>query len=106
MNDLVNDINQDIKSLHMVKLGKIFLEPSQSNLSTEQINDMSQLYDLAKLFDANDPVGWIEDFNRSQPLNIEIAEKKTRIGKVLALANIYKNTKFKEMERKQQSRDF
>ena len=57
------------------------MSQAKSNLSTEQINDMSQLYDLAKLFDPTDPVGWIDDFNRSQPLNIEIAEKKKELVK-------------------------
>lgn len=93
MIDPVENAGDVVKQGHLSSLRDLFVEPSQSRLSSEQLTKLSALYDIAKEFDPDSPVDWIRDFSNCQQLDIEVGNENTRVGKVLALAEILKKTR-------------
>lgn len=81
---------------HLTELMKYFKEPCQVAWTEEGISKVVQLYDIACKADPEDPIDWIQQFDRSHPHNIEVGNEEGRLGKMLVMAEIYQTQNQKQ----------
>ena len=73
--------------------------PSRSNLNKNDLKQLNELYDIAYAEDKDNPIGWIADFDRVHPHDLEIGVETTRLGKILAFAKIHADQKKKSVSK-------
>lgn len=101
MSDLIPDARELQAQGDINTLQQIFFEASRLSWSDSEVRDLYELYEIAKKEDEQDPVGWIQDFNRSHPKKLDVGdERMTRVQKILHMAKVFLDTKQAQEERK------
>ena len=103
MSEPVGDARELVKQDHVLKLEEHFKRqmPGRMKMSSEDRAKIEQIYSIAIIQDAEDPVGWVKDFDRSHPHNIEFGDEKDRLSIILTALDLYMNLRKQERERKE-----
>ena len=103
MTEAMGDAREMAKQDHVLKLEDHFKRqmPGRMKFSSEDRSKVEQIYNLALLHDMEDPVGWVKDFDRSHPHNMEFGDEKDRLSLILTALNLYVSLKKSERERKE-----
>lgn len=89
MSELIPDAHE-LKRLGDINILKgVFNEPTRLSWLAEDEKKLSELYELGKKVDAEDPVGFLISFNRSHPFHLSVGIANTRLDKILEMLRIY-----------------
>jgi hypothetical protein len=83
------NVDAAVREAHISVLKDKFREPGQTGWDESGLKQIGRLYDIAKEFDGENPVGWIDLFDRSHPRDLEIGSEGTRLAKILSFADLY-----------------
>jgi len=101
MSEISPEPKELVRQDHITQLSGLFRNQMQNskNLSKTELKQLNELYDIAYTEDKENPVGWIADFDRIHPHDLEIGVETTRLGKILAFARLYADQKKKGSNR-------
>lgn len=107
MSDLIPDARQLSKDGDLNTLRQYFNEPSRLAWKEDELRELDELYELAKKID-DDPLGWIQQFDRSHPRKLDIGRPdQRRLGKILWMAKVYIDKKqSREQKAQRKERNF
>ena len=88
MSEPVKDTRELAVEGHINVVKNFFKEPYFATMPEDLVTKCRELYEIAARENPEDPIGWIQDFNSHYPVNFEMADETTRIGKILECAKI------------------
>lgn len=97
---LIPDVRELKRQGDLNQLQDYFNEPSRHSWTISDIEQIQELYAIAVSQDAENPVEWAVNFDRSHPYSFAIGTEKTRLGKILYAAKLYLENKIADKERR------